>query len=118
MEPFIRDGWPAQSRDDRATPRRGAPVGDTTGDGGSTKGPPQSCSRAASEHTTPDASRGAARVLSEDRERPTTRERVHALLDALADFFVLRLDVGLVLGPLRVVIELDRRLEGCADLRR
>ena len=55
--------------------------------------------------------------LAADGKRPASGERVHAPLDALVDFFVLRLDVGIISRSLGLAVELDRILERGADLR-
>src|SRR3954452_2294169 len=64
--------------------------------------------------------RGAPALKSsaEDREPPPPCERVHPVLEGGLDLVVLLVDVGVVLRPLGVVVEVDRVLQRRADLRR
>src|SRR5215211_9379202 len=60
--------------------------------------------------------RRRGRGLAEQRQPAPPGQRVHAALDGPLDLLVLPLDVVVVLRQLRVVVELDRILEGGPDL--
>src|SRR4051812_36981885 len=80
-----------------------------------------SCASTRGSESSPNGATKIARLAgnsAEDRERAPAGQGVHPVLDRLLDLVVLAVHVPVVLGLGRVARELDRRLEGGADLGR